>query len=88
MGLKDGMKGLKLEVVNMVIQDPSSYFCVFLDTKHDTSGTGVLSGNNKIPQESCCVKMEASSYFEMFSFILELKSEWKQILDCLKVEIS
>lgn len=32
--------------------------------------------------------MEASSYFEMFSFVLELKSEWKQILDCLKVEIS
>ena len=32
--------------------------------------------------------MEASSYFEMFSFVLELKSEWKQILDCLKVDIS
>lgn len=32
--------------------------------------------------------MGASSFFEMFSFVVELKSEWKQILDCLKVEIS
>ena len=54
MGLKDGMKGLKLEVVNMVIQDPSSYFCGFLDTKHDTSGTGAFSGNNLSPRELLC----------------------------------